>query len=589
MATQGEVCIPPRGVHHRIVCAHRVVALPLFWHHLDSLSAFHHYPALPMSSDRPYVARASTPESAAPADGPGCRDTTEHGAEAARAGQRSGDAPKETRPTPSWGEDTIVAVSTAAGPGAIGIVRMSGPAAVCIAESAFRPGRRQPDLRRPEPSKWGYTAGPDADESHRLLYGHVVDTRDGEDVDEVLLAVMRAPRSYTREDVVEVHCHGGVAAQRAVLRLFMHLGARLAEPGEFTRRAFLNGRIDLAQAESVAAIVAARSSGALRASMRQLEGGLSDRLRDVRRSLLGLLAQIEATVDFSDEDVDALDWGRLSDGLATARADLERLLRTAFLGRALEQGVRTAIVGKPNVGKSSLLNALLMRERAIVSDIPGTTRDTVEELMEIGGIPIHLVDTAGLRAGGDHIERLGVERSVKAMEQADLVLAVVDISRPWDEADRILVRELDEARAIIVCNKIDIVGVTQDAGERVRALSRFLESDRDSGTQAWQACGVSAVTGEGLENLREMIQRVISGGEGLNLEEPVLASERQRGLVGEAFDRTEAALQNVSRGTDEELICEDMREAIQALGRITGEDLTQDLLDEIFSRFCLGK
>ena len=219
----------------------------------------------------------------------------------------------------------------------------------------------------------------------------------------------------------------------------------------------MNGRIDLTQAESVAAIVAARSSGALRASVRQLEGGLSDRLSAVRRSLLGLLAQIEATVDFSDEDVDPLDWGLLGDGLLTAREDLKRLLRTAFVGRALEQGVRTAIVGKPNVGKSSLLNALLMRERAIVSDMPGTTRDTVEELMEIGGIPIHLVDTAGIRAGGDHVERLGVERSVRAMEQADLVLAVIDISRPWDDADRALVRGLDRARSIVVCNKIDLV------------------------------------------------------------------------------------------------------------------------------------
>lgn len=472
---------------------------------------------------------------------------------------------------PSWSEDTIVAVSTAIGAGAIGIVRMSGPRAVGIAESVFRPGR-------------GTALKPG--DSHRLLYGHIVDPRDGEDLDEVLLAVMRAPHSYTREDIVEVHCHGGVAAQRAVLRLLAHRGARLAEPGEFTRRAFLNGRIDLAQAESVAAIVAARSSGALRASVRQLEGGLSDRLSAVRRSLLGLLAQIDATVDFSDEDVDPLDWGQLGDGLLTAREDLNRLLRTAFVGRALEQGVRTAIVGKPNVGKSSLLNALLMRERAIVSDTPGTTRDTVEELMEIGGIPIHLVDTAGIRAGGDHVERLGVERSVRAMAQADLVLAVVDISMQWDDEDRALVRGLDRARSIVVCNKIDLV---DDSQQRAGALGAYLRGGQDPGAVASEACAVSAVTGEGLEELRNLIERIISGGEGLHLEEPVLASERQRSLVGEAFDRTQAALGASTRGSDEELICEDIREAVQALGRITGEDLTQDLLDEIFSRFCLGK
>jgi tRNA modification GTPase len=464
-----------------------------------------------------------------------------------------------------------VAVSTATGAGAIGIVRMSGPAAVGIAESVFRPGR-------------GVALRPG--DTHRLLYGHVVDPRSREDVDEVLLAVMRAPHSYTREDIVEVHCHGGLAAQRAVLRLLVQLGARLAEPGEFTRRAFLNGRIDLAQAESVAAIVAARSSGALRASLRQLEGGLSERLRNIRRSLLGLLAQIEATVDFADEDVDPLDWGRLGEGLVAAHEDLDRLLRTAFVGRALEQGVRTAIVGKPNVGKSSLLNALLMRERAIVSDIPGTTRDTVEELMEIEGFPIHLVDTAGLRAGGDEVEQLGVERSVRAMEQADLVLAVVDLSGQWDDADLALVQRLDRARSIVVCNKIDLV---DDSRQRVEHVARNLGNSSGPEAGGWHTCAVSAMTGEGLDTLRDLIGRIISGGEGLHLEEPVLASERQRGLVGEASERAQSALFATEHESDEELICEDIRQAVEALGRITGEDLSKDLLDEIFSRFCLGK
>ncbi len=470
----------------------------------------------------------------------------------------------------TWGDDTIVALSTATGLGAIGIVRMSGPEAVGIAESVFRAGRG---------------AGLRPEETHRLLYGHVADPHDDHDIDEVLLAVMRAPHSYTREDVVEIHCHGGVAAQRAVLRLLVHLGARPAEPGEFTKRAFLNGRIDLAQAESVAAIVSARSSGALRASVRQLEGGLSEKLRAVRGALVGLLAQIEATVDFTDEDIDSLDWRGLGDGLLTARKDLERLLRTAFLGRALEHGLRTAIVGKPNVGKSSLLNALLMRERAIVSDIPGTTRDTVEELMEIGGIPIHLVDTAGIRVGGDHVERLGVARSVKAIEQADLVLAVLDAAILWDDEDRDFIQGLDRTRTIIVCNKIDLV----DDGAAKAAGVAALLGDGASSLAEWRVCGVSAVTGEGLEALRESIESVVSGGEGLHLEEPVLASERQRGLVGEAFAKTGSALATAALETDEELVCEDIREAIGALGRITGEDLTQDLLDEIFSRFCIGK
>ena len=483
----------------------------------------------------------------------------------------------------SWGDDTIVAISTAMGVGAIGIVRMSGPDAVALAEGAFRPAREQPI--QPQ-------------ETYTLLYGHVVDPESGEAVDEALLAVMRRPRSYTREDVVELHCHGGLAAQRAVLRLMIRMGARLAEPGEFTRRAFLNGRIDLAQAESVAAIVAARSTGALRASVRQLDGGLSDKLRAARRQLIGLLARIEATVDFSDEDVDELDWGSLGEGLVSVQADLLRLLRTAFLGRALEQGVRTAIVGKPNVGKSSLLNALLMRERAIVSHIPGTTRDTVEELMEIGGIPIHLVDTAGIHSGGGHVEQLGIARSVTAMEQADLVLAVIDLSAPWDEADRRLVRDLDVARSIVVGNKSDLV---EDEQALLATLAEYLaggerEAERagDEGgagpaESGRRSCAVSAVAGDGLDGLRSLIQQVVTGGEEFHLEEPILASERQRVLVGEAFEHAGAALAGVSQGVGEELVCEDIRAAAQALGRITGEELTTDLLDEIFSRFCLGK
>lgn len=493
---------------------------------------------------------------------------------------------------PEAGE-TIVAISTAIGVGAIGIVRLSGPDAIRLAEAVFRPARQTP-------------IGPE--EIYSLLYGHIVDPEDGEVVDEALLAIMRKPRSYTREDVVELHCHGGVAAQRAVLRLMIRVGARLAEPGEFTRRAFLNGRIDLAQAESVAAIVAARSTCALRASMRQLGGGLSSRIQAARQRLIGLLAQIEATIDFSDEDVDEVDWGGLAGDLATVQSDLLRLLRTAFLGKALEQGVRTAIVGKPNVGKSSLLNSLLMSERAIVSDIPGTTRDTVEEMMEIGGIPIHLVDTAGLRSTGDHVEMLGVARSEQAMEQADLVLVVIDLSAPWDEADRRLVNGLDPARSIVVGNKTDLVengqALLEDfgayvAGEEQENLaggvrkSAWAGDSRNSGCavgeQGRRLCAVSAKTGEGLEELRLLIQQVVTGGDQFHLEEPILVAERQRVLVGEASKRAASALAGVGRQVGEELVCEDIRAAVQALGRITGEELVPDLLDEIFSRFCLGK
>jgi tRNA modification GTPase len=470
--------------------------------------------------------------------------------------------------------DTIVAVSTAVGLGAIGIVRLSGPGAIAIVQRAFCTARELPLQEH---------------ETHCLLYGHIVDPDSGDAVDEVLVAVMRKPRTYTREDVVEVHCHGGVAAQRAVLRLMARLGARPAEPGEFTKRAFVNGRIDLAQAESVAAIVGARSTGALRASVRQLEGGLSDRLRALRRDLVSLLARIEASVDFSDEDVDEVDWPSVAEGLAAVRSGLAALCATAFVGRALEHGVRTAIVGKPNVGKSSLLNGLLMRERAIVSDTPGTTRDTVEELLEIGGLPIHLVDTAGLRSDGDCLEQLGVARSLRAMEEADLVLMVVDVSQPEDEDEARVVSGLEGARTIIVGNKRDLVEDEALCRRLTRVGACGGRAESEDGEVRRLVCAVSAATGEGLDELRTLIQLLVTGAEGLRLEEPVLASERQRVLVGQALEFTDAALSGVRGRAAEELVSEDMRDAIRALGRVTGEDLTPDLLEEIFSRFCLGK
>jgi tRNA modification GTPase len=474
--------------------------------------------------------------------------------------------------------DTIVGISTTIGIGAVGIVRVSGPDALRLAEAAFRASGNR---------------AIQAEETFSLLYGHVVEPESGQAIDEVLLAIMRRPCSYTREDVIEFQCHGGHVAVRAVLGLMVRLGARVAEPGEFTLRAFLNGRIDLAQAESVAGIIAARSSAALRASVRRLDGGLSDLVRGARGELVGLLARIEATVDFAEEEVDEVDWGSLRERLTGVEEVLARLLDTAFVGRVLEQGVRTAIVGRPNVGKSSLLNALAMRERAIVSEIPGTTRDTVEEQMEIGGMPICLVDTAGLRTGLDRVERMGVERSLRAMEQADLVLAVVDLGAQWEEEDLIPLRELETKRLIVVGNKSDLV---DDGAGRLKALLNGVDEEmhlccerRGAQSAGRKTCVVSALTGEGIDELRSVIQETVLGEEGIHLEEPVLANERQRSLISEAGESVSAALSGLSVGKGEELVCEDIRRAAGALGKITGEELLPDLLDEIFSRFCLGK
>ncbi len=485
--------------------------------------------------------------------------------------------------------ETIAAISTAGGAGAIGIVRMSGPQAVPIAKQVFRPIRGGADRVGAE--------------SHRLLYGHIVGAA-GEYVDEVLLAVMRAPATYTREDVVEVHCHGGPAAQRAVLAILLQKGARPAEPGEFTKRAFLNGRIDLTQAESVSSVIRARTTTALRAAVRQLEGGLGDRLRDLRRQLVSVLAELEAGIDFSEEDIDDLDREGLASRVARVCRQLEGLLATAFTARALEEGVRTAIVGRPNVGKSSLLNALLMRERAIVSEIPGTTRDTIEETLECGGILLRLVDTAGLREGRDHVEVLGIERSRAALDSADLILAVFDAAEGLSGEDRHLLDGVDPARTILVANKIDLVPTRGDGlagGEaawwgKSGRLSRgdganSADSPEDLGelSQFAPPILVSATTGHGIDELRDAVSQLVLEGKDLDLEEPLLATERQRRLTEEAHRHGEQTVRALEEGLPDELVSEDLRAAIVALGAITGESIVPDLIDEIFTRFCIGK
>jgi len=469
--------------------------------------------------------------------------------------------------------DTIIALSTAPGVGAIGIVRLSGPEARSIAGRVFRPGRN---------------VGEGFLESHRFHHGFVIDPDSRSTIDEVLLVAMHAPSTYTREDVVEIHCHGGPAAQRAVLQLCLRMGARPAEAGEFTKRAFLHGRIDLAQAESVAAIVQARSRTGLRAAVRQLEGGLSDTLRRLREVLLVCLAELEAGIDFADEDIDDVDRDVLRRSLGLVLDELERLLRTAFLGRMLDHGVQTAIIGAPNVGKSSLLNALVMRERAIVSEIPGTTRDTIEELIEVAGVPLRLVDTAGLRHSEDPVERLGIERSRRASASADLVLAVTDLAQTPRAASGLcgLPPDLPWERTILVGNKAD----KASAEDVQRFLTEAAQPAREDGPPSnCRRCVVSALTGEGLDELRHAIEVITLGGSGVELDETMLANERQRLLVERARDSVAAALAALGRGGSDELLCEDVRAGIEALGRITGQELAPDLIDEIFRRFCIGK
>jgi tRNA modification GTPase len=477
--------------------------------------------------------------------------------------------------------DTIAAIATPPGPGGIGIVRISGPAAFEIGHTLFRPARppRTDDGRPP---------------SHLLTYGHVVDPENGEVVDEVLAAFMRAPHTYTREDVVELDAHGGPVLLRRILALTLAVGARSARPGEMTLRAFLNGRLDLAQAEAVMALIQAESEAGLRLATRQLAGELSQRVTQAREPATDALVRIEASIDFPEEEVPAPSRDELAGLVKQAHECVRELLAGAARARLLREGVRVAILGRPNVGKSSLLNALLGIERAIVTPIAGTTRDTVEETATVRGLAVHLVDTAGLAETEDLVERIGVERTRAAARSADLALFVLDRSVPLTPADyattedlRKLGLELGDARSpdapyadgyrslVVVLNKSDLPAAFDEAD--ARAL--------------WPGAPVvhtSCVTPGGVTALEEALAALVLEGQA-QAADPLVASARHHDALRRASEALEAAGSALRDGIPLDFVALDLRAALDALGEITGETATADLLDRIFSEFCIGK
>jgi tRNA modification GTPase len=454
-------------------------------------------------------------------------------------------------------DDTIAAIATPLGEGGLAVIRLSGPEALAVADRCFVPAGRS--SRKPSEAP-----------THTLQFGHVV--RQGQVVDEALAAVMRAPQTFTREDVVELTCHGGMLAARMVLDAALANGARLAEPGEFTRRAFLNGRIDLAQAEAVADLIHARTELALRAANEQLAGKLSQRINGLRDQMVQTLAHVEAHIDFPEEDIAPDTRNQLIARLEAGMELMEELLRTADEGQILRRGIRAAIVGRPNVGKSSLLNQLLGHDRAIVSAIPGTTRDTIEETANIRGVPVVFIDTAGLRESGDELEQEGMRRSRQSLERAELILHVFDVSEPLVAADEKFLAEFAGKKRILVRNKSDLPA----------RLSLPPELER-------QAVEVCCLTGRGIEALKDAIQQLVWAGE-LRAEmlEAMINSrhqealQRARAATGRTVDalRAEATL---------ELAAMDLRIAINAIGEIVGKTSTEDVLDVIFSQFCIGK
>ena len=446
-------------------------------------------------------------------------------------------------------QDTIAAIATPLGEGGIGIVRLSGAEARSITEKLFS-GQLQPN---------------------HLAYGHIRDCDSGEVVDEVLVSYMPAPRSYTREDVVEINCHGGPMPLQRVLELLLRGGARLAHPGEFTLRAFLNGRLDLTQAEAVLHIIQARTAASLRLAMAGLEGNLSNRVKELRSQLMPLLAYLSACIDFPEDEVEKQD---IVGPLAETLKRIHELLSSADAGIIYRQGVRTAIVGRPNVGKSSLLNRLLRHSRAIVSPIPGTTRDTVEEVVNIKGIPFVLVDTAGIRhppEAEDLLESLSVERSRQALEQADLVLLVLDTSQPLTAADQEIINSLAQKRVLVAANKNDLPNQANLSG------------------LSWPLVPISALSGDGLGQLEEMMASLILRGQIYTSDRLLVSNPRQKQALEKAAHYLESALEAIKTGLPEDFISIDLTSAVNALGEITGETVGEELLESIFSQFCVGK
>ena len=453
--------------------------------------------------------------------------------------------------------DTIAAISTPLGEGGLAIVRISGPQALAVAERCFLPvGRRS---QKP-------TTAP----SHTVHYGRVM--LRNRLVDHVLHTVFRAPRSFTREDTVEISCHGGPLPAKLVLDAALAAGARLAEPGEFTRRAFLNGRLDLTQAEAVADLIHAKTDLALAVANEQLAGRLSRRIDALREELVAVQAQIEAHIDFPDEDIVPETRDQLRHRIEQVIEGMQTLLATAKEGQVLRHGVRAAIVGRPNVGKSSLLNQLLGHDRAIVSPLPGTTRDTVSETANIGGVPVTLVDTAGLRETGDSIESEGVRRSRSAAAVADLILHVLDASQPLAHEDALYLEEFASRKRVLVCNKCDLP----------MQLQLPPPPDIPQAT-------VSCLTGQGIEQLKEAIKSAVwaHGASAAALE--AMVNSRHEDALRRAHRSAVDALNGLQCGLGIELVAVDLRLAVDALGEVVGNTLTEDLLDAIFGQFCIGK
>ena len=455
-------------------------------------------------------------------------------------------------------EDTIAAVATAYGEGGIGIIRISGEKSLDILKSVFQPA-----------------SGSDGIISRRMTYGKVIDD-ENRLVDEVLVVYMKGPKTYTAEDVVEINCHGSMVSLRKTLALVLRKGARLAEPGEFTKRAFLNGRMDLSQAEAVIDLIKAKTDRSFDIAVSQLEGELSGWVGAIREKLLDVLVNITVNIDYPDEDIEELTYVELKKNISEINDMIGILTSSASAGRMIREGIRVAIVGKPNVGKSSLMNGLLRESRAIVTDMPGTTRDTIEEAISIKNIPVYLTDTAGIRETTDTIEQIGIEKTKEAFNSADFIIFILDGSEELTEEDRLIMEYIGERNALVLINKNDL-GQKIDAHEIRDAMP---------GVRVIQT---SLIKGEGITEIEDTIEELVYGGRISQKESLMVNNVRHIELLNRAADSLQDAYTMADAGEALDFIEVDVKNAYELLGEITGETVSDDIINEVFSRFCLGK